>query len=80
MESSEQALAIWSVLSDVYDKSPWSLSQISEDLKKIQQIIFLFIMTVKSLVFLALQQLVGEVEITNIAVKKIIKVKVMLTS
>ncbi|MDE7490529.1 ribosomal-protein-alanine N-acetyltransferase, partial [Streptococcus agalactiae] len=26
MESSEQALAIWSVLSDVYDKSPWSLS------------------------------------------------------
>ncbi|MCC9733426.1 ribosomal-protein-alanine N-acetyltransferase, partial [Streptococcus agalactiae] len=34
MESSEQALAIWSVLSDVYDKSPWSLSQISEDLKK----------------------------------------------
>ncbi len=51
MESSEQALAIWSVLSDVYDKSPWSLSQISEDLKKIQQIIFLFIMTVRSLVF-----------------------------
>ncbi|EPU51012.1 hypothetical protein SAG0214_09270 [Streptococcus agalactiae str. Gottschalk 992B] len=59
MESSEQALAIWSVLSDD-DKSPWSLSQISEDLKKDSTDYFFVYNDGEVIGFLALQQLVGE--------------------
>lgn len=66
-ELSKQILA---VLTDVYGKSPWTQQQIAADLAKPEADYF-FVYDGKDIVgFLSLQHLVGELELTNIAVKK----------
>lgn len=66
----EKASAVYDILSDVYDKSPWSEEQILADMQQ-DNVDYFFLEDEKELVgFLSVQHLVGEVEITNIAVRK----------
>lgn len=64
------ARAVLTVLEDVYDKSPWSLEQIVSDLSQETTEYFYDYSEGQLVGFLSIQQLIGEVEITNIAVKK----------
>ena len=58
LSSQEQAQLIYQILSDVYDKSPWTME-------------YFYVYDQEEVVgFLALQNLVGELEVTNIAVLK----------
>lgn len=66
----EKASAVYDILSDVYDKSPWSEEQILADMQQ-DNVDYFFLEDEKELIgFLSVQHLVGEVEITNIAVRK----------
>lgn len=66
----EQAQAIYTVLTDVYENSPWSLEQIQADLRQ-DNTHYLFAEQEGQVVgFLAWQDLLGECELTNLAVKK----------
>lgn len=66
----ERARAVFEVLTDVYDSSPWTYEQVLADMAKPDTDYF-FVYDDKAIVgFLALQQLVGECELTNIAIKK----------
>ncbi|GLB80224.1 ribosomal protein S18-alanine N-acetyltransferase [Streptococcus alactolyticus] len=69
-ELTEKVAAVYDILSDVYDKSPWTKEQILSDMQQ-DNVDYFFVEVDKTAIgFLAIQQLVGELEITNIAVKK----------
>ncbi len=66
----EKVSDVYDILSDVYNKSPWSEEQILADIKQ-DNVDYFFLEDEKELIgFLSVQHLVGEVEITNIAVRK----------
>ena len=67
MKKAEELLAL---LSDVYGLSPWNLEQIEVDLKQANTEYFYLYDDQILIGFLALQDLVGELEITQLAVKK----------
>ena len=58
------------LLSDVYGLSPWNLEQIEADLKQANTEYFYLYEAQALIGFLALQDLAGELEITQLAVKK----------
>ena len=58
------------LLSDVYGLSPWNLEQIEADLKQVNTEYFYLYEAQALIGFLALQDLAGELEITQLAVKK----------
>ena len=65
-ELTEKVAAVYDILSDVYDKSPWTKEQILSDMQQ-DNVDYFFVEVDKTAIgFLAIQQL----EITNIAVKK----------
>lgn len=69
-ELTEKVAAVYDILLDVYDKSPWTQEQILSDMQQ-DNVDYFFVEVDKTAIgFLAIQQLVGELEITNIAVKK----------
>ena len=66
----EQAQIIYQILSDVYDKSPWTIEQVVADLA-LDTTEYFYVYDQEEVVgFLALQNLVGELEVTNVAVLK----------
>ena len=67
MKKAEEILAL---LSDVYGLSPWNLEQIEADLKQANTEYFYLYDDQTLIGFLALQDLAGELEITQLAVKK----------
>ena len=67
MRKAEEILAL---LSDVYGVSPWNLEQIEADLKQANTEYFYLYDDQDLIGFLALQDLAGELEITQLAVKK----------
>ena len=67
MKSSQE---IFALLSDVYGVSPWNLEQIEADLKQADTEYFYLYDDQTLIGFLALQDLAGELEITQLAVKK----------
>lgn len=69
-ELTDKVAAVYDILSDVYDKSPWTKEQILSDMQQ-DNVDYFFVEVDKTAIgFLVIQQLVGELEITNIAVKK----------
>ena len=58
------------LLSDVYGLSPWNLEQIEADLKQVNTEYFYLYEAQALIGFLAIQDLAGELEITQLAVKK----------
>ena len=67
MKKAEEILAL---LSDVYGVSPWNLEQIEADVKQANTEYFYLYDDQTLIGFLALQDLAGELEITQLAVKK----------
>ena len=67
MKKAEEILAL---LSDVYGVSPWNLEQIEADMKQANTEYFYLYDDQDLIGFLALQDLAGELEITQLAVKK----------
>lgn len=66
----QKAGAVFEILQDVYGQSPWSLEQIVADMGQ-KTVDYFFLPDSKQPTgFLSIQNLIGEVEITNIAVKK----------
>lgn len=62
--------AVYEILSDVYTVSPWSEKQILSDMQQ-DNVDYFFVKKDEKIVgFLAISQLAGELEITNIAIKK----------
>ncbi len=69
-ELTQKVTAVYDILSDVYDVSPWTEKQILSDMQQ-DSVDYFFVEEDKEIIgFLAIQQLVGELEITNIAIKK----------
>lgn len=66
----KKAEEIFALLSDVYGVSPWNLEQIEADLKQANTEYFYLYDDQILIGFLALQDLAGELEITQLAVKK----------
>ena len=67
LSSQEQAQLIYQILSDVYDKSPWTIEQVVA----LDTTEYFYVYNQEEVVgFLALQNLVGELEVTNIAILK----------
>lgn len=62
--------AVYEILSDVYPVSPWSEKQILSDMQQDNVDYFFVKKDEKDVGFLAISQLAGELEITNIAIKK----------
>lgn len=62
--------AVYEILSDVYPVSPWSEKQILSDMQQDNVDYFFVKKDGKIVGFLAISQLAGELEITNIAIKK----------
>lgn len=67
MKKAEEILAL---LSDVYGLSPWNLEQIEADMMQANTEYFYLYDDQTLIGFLALQDLAGELEITQLAVKK----------
>ena len=67
MRKAEEILAL---LSDVYGISPWNLEQIEADVKQANTEYFYLYEAQALIGFLAIQDLAGELEITQLAVKK----------
>ena len=67
MKKAEELLDL---LSDVYGLSPWNLEQIEADLKQVNTEYFYLYEAQALIGFLAIQDLAGELEITQLAVKK----------
>lgn len=62
--------AVYEILSDFYPVSPWSEKQILSDMQQ-DNVDYFFVKKDEKIVgFLAISQLAGELEITNIAIKK----------
>ncbi|WP_162012381.1 ribosomal protein S18-alanine N-acetyltransferase [Streptococcus sp. S784/96/1] len=66
----DRASEIFEVLTDVYGTSPWNLEQIIADLEQENTDYFFEYTDGQLSGFLSIQNLVGELEITNIAVRK----------
>ena len=66
----KKAEEIYALLSDVYGISPWNLGQIEADMKQANTEYFYLYDDQDLIGFLALQDLAGELEITQLAVKK----------
>ncbi|GAB6746816.1 ribosomal protein S18-alanine N-acetyltransferase [Streptococcus uberis] len=66
----EKIAAVYQILSDAHKVSPWTQEQIENDLRSKDVDYFFAYDQEKIIGFLSLQQLVGELEITNIAVLK----------
>ena len=66
----KKAEEIYALLSDVYGISPWNLEQIEADMKQANTEYFYLYDDQTLIGFLALQDLAGELEITQLAVKK----------
>ncbi|MGT2682836.1 ribosomal protein S18-alanine N-acetyltransferase [Streptococcus porci] len=66
----DRASEVFEVLTDVYGASPWNLEQILSDLEQENTDYFFEYALGELVAFLSIQNLVGELEITNIAVKK----------
>ena len=66
----EQVQVIYQILSDVYETSPWTLDQVRADLALETSEYFYSYNQGRPVGFLALQHLVGECEVTNLAVLK----------
>ena len=66
----KKAEEIYALLSDVYGLSPWNLEQIEADLKQVNTEYFYLYEAQALIGFLAIQDLAGELEITQLAVKK----------
>lgn len=64
----EQAKKIYQLLEMVYGTSPWTLEQVLIDIRRDQTDYFLLYGYDKLLGFLAIQDLAGEVEMTQIAI------------
>ncbi|HER4546512.1 TPA: ribosomal protein S18-alanine N-acetyltransferase [Streptococcus pyogenes NGAS726] len=64
----EQAKKIYQLLEMVYGTSPWTLEQVLIDIRRDQTDYFLLYDYDKLLGFLAIQDLAGEVEMTQIAI------------
>ncbi len=64
----EQAKKIYQLLEMVYGTSPWTLGQVLIDIRRDQTDYFLLYDYDKLLGFLAIQDLAGEVEMTQIAI------------
>ncbi|HEP1341370.1 TPA: ribosomal protein S18-alanine N-acetyltransferase [Streptococcus pyogenes] len=64
----EQAKNIYQLLEMVYGTSPWTLEQVLIDIRRDQTDYFLLYDHYKLLGFLAIQDLAGEVEMTQIAI------------
>lgn len=66
----ELSQAVYAVLSDAYEVSPWTYEQIFADMER-PDVDYFFQYDGKDMVgFLSLQRLFGEAELTNIALKK----------
>ncbi|EHJ51945.1 ribosomal protein S18-alanine N-acetyltransferase [Streptococcus macacae] len=69
-KNQETAAIIFEILKDVYEISPWSKEQILVDMNR-PEVDYFFAYDGKEIVgFLSIQHLVGELELTNLAVKK----------
>ncbi|WP_057489946.1 ribosomal protein S18-alanine N-acetyltransferase [Streptococcus orisasini] len=69
-KNQETAVAVFTILEDVYKISPWTQKQILADMNR-QDADYFFVYDDKEIVgFLSIQHLVGELELTNLAVKK----------
>ncbi|MET3644900.1 ribosomal protein S18-alanine N-acetyltransferase [Streptococcus gallinaceus] len=69
MADSKYVEAVWEILSDVYPMAPWNKEQIAADMDQTQTQYFFVEQDGEIVGFLAVQDLAGELEITNIAVK-----------
>lgn len=70
MNIEEKVLAIFNILEDVYGYSPWSIEQIIKDIKSPESDYFFVYHNSEMVGFLSLQRLMGEIEITNLAVMR----------
>lgn len=66
--SVNQAQIVYQILTSVYEESPWSIAQIEADLAKDNTDYFFVYDKGKPVGFMALLHLIGESELTNIAV------------
>ncbi|MGT2926119.1 ribosomal protein S18-alanine N-acetyltransferase [Streptococcus cuniculipharyngis] len=66
----DQVQGIYAILRDVYEQSPWSLAQIEADVTQGNTTYFFAEQAGDLVGFLALQDLMGELELTNLAVKR----------
>ncbi|MGT2934523.1 ribosomal protein S18-alanine N-acetyltransferase [Streptococcus castoreus] len=64
----EQARAVHQLLKATYEKSPWSLEQVIADMQQDRTDYFMVYDQNHLIGFLAIQESIGEVEITHIAV------------
>ena len=64
----EKVIIVFDILSEIYKKSSWSQEQILNDMRQ-ENVDYFFVSDNQKIVgFLSVQQMVGELEITNIAV------------
>ncbi|EHI74655.1 ribosomal protein S18-alanine N-acetyltransferase [Streptococcus tangpeifui] len=70
MKEKELAQSIYDILADVYGQSPWTLAQVQADLAQDNTDYFYAYEGHEIVGFLSIQNLVGQLEITNLAVKK----------
>ena len=69
-ELTEKVAAVYDILSDVYDKSPWTKEQILSDMQQ-DNVDYFFVEVDKTAIgFLAVLLFVGELDIKTIDVKK----------
>lgn len=70
MEIEITAKAVYEILKDVYEESPWTREQVRADLL-LPNTDYFYVYNGNELIgFLSSQDLIGEIEMTNIAVKK----------
>lgn len=70
MDFEEKAKSVFLILKDVYGKSPWTLEQVRADLSSPETDYFFTYEEKEMVGFMSLQRLIGETELTNIAVKR----------
>ncbi|EMB52992.1 putative ribosomal-protein-alanine acetyltransferase [Streptococcus mutans 11A1] len=69
-KNQEIAAILFAILEDVYQVSPWSQKQILTDMNRLDVDYFFAYDDKEIMGFLSIQHLVGELELTNIAIKK----------
>lgn len=69
-KNNEKMAAIYQILTDAHGLSPWTMEQIEKDLVSADVDYFFAYDQEEIIGFLSVQQLVGELEITNLAVLK----------
>ncbi|MGT2949612.1 ribosomal protein S18-alanine N-acetyltransferase [Streptococcus devriesei] len=68
-KNEELAAVLFDILADVYPQSPWSQAQLLADMNRAEADYFFAYEDREIVGFLSIQHLVGELEVTNIAVK-----------